>query len=108
MFLIHLFSSAESSLATECLFARFRRERCFICIYIYRDVYIYICSFMCKFRQSVLSTAETTFCLCVAFLFCCTFVMDVHGFWVWENNLQLSALMKLYFSSPKKEAESSF
>ena len=54
-------------------------------VYIYRDVYIYICSFMCKFRQSVLSTAETTFCLCVAFLFCCTFVMDVHGFWVWEN-----------------------
>jgi len=34
--------------------------------------------------------------------------MDVHGFWVWENKLQLSALMKLYFSSPKKEAESSF
>ena len=71
MFLIHLFSSAESSLATECLFARFRRERCFICIYIYiqRCIYIYICSFMCKFRQSVLSTAETTFCLCVAFCF---------------------------------------
>ena len=77
-------------------------------IYIHRDIYIYICSLMCKFRQSVLSTAETTFCLCVAFLFCCTFVMDVHGFWVWENKLQLSALMKLYFSSPKKEAESSF
>ena len=67
MFLIHLFSSAESSLATECLFARFRRERCFICIYIHRC--IYICSFMCKFRQSVLSTEETTFGLCVAFCF---------------------------------------
>ena len=41
----------------------------YIYIYIYRDVYIYICSFMCKFRQSVLSTEETTFCLCVAFCF---------------------------------------
>ena len=47
MFLIHLFSSAESSLATECLFARFRRERCFICIYIYTDVYIYIYVLLC-------------------------------------------------------------
>ena len=38
-------------------------------IYRHRCVYIYICSFMCKFRQSVLSTEETTFCLCVAFCF---------------------------------------
>ena len=62
------FSSAESSLATECLFAGFSARALFyMYIYIQRCVYIYICSFMCKFRQSVLSTAETTFCLCVAF-----------------------------------------
>ena len=76
----------------------------YIYLYIYRDVfiyiYVYVCvSFLCMVR-TVMSTAETMFSFVCFILLLARVGMDVHGFWVRENKLRLSALMKPYFPPP--------
>ena len=76
----------------------------FIYIYtsteMYLYIYVYVCvSFLCMVR-TVMSTAETMFSFVCFILLLARVGMDVHGFWVRENKLRLSALMKPYFPPP--------
>ena len=82
----------------------------YIYLYIYRDVFIYM--YICVRFVFVYGSNRDEHCRddvsFVCFILLLARVgMDVHGFWVRENKLRLSALMKPYFP-PQKEAESSF